>query len=323
MDNPLDDFLPTAKEALSHKLKTFLKEKSGGEKVSTFTTCEPVALEDFLADPGYPIIVSFRVKSKEPPYDETFPAEVVGVAGFSDGDTDLATARAGMIAIQYLGAPGSSCVTVVYADNPTYLRRKAIAKIYPEALESFPKLHETFESLQVVAWNERAIKQAKSWVSTIDENLGLGKGLSLRHPMTGSGKTSLLAVATLEAVRRRGVSAYYAFVPDLVDLDFGAKRNQIIECCRETEILLLDDVDARVRRSASGDEDASKSRSTILGIVNLRYNKRKPVIWTSNTATVEKLLEHVGERILRRITEPGRNELLAFDEGAWDWGSRK
>ena len=188
--------------------------------------------------------------------------------------------------------------------------------IYQSIARSFPGLHRDFQSLRIVDWNRNAIELARQWCRSNTDTVS--RGLSLRDAQTGSGKTSLITVAILETVKRTGIPATYCNVPDMLTTPFGHLRTDIIETAKRAPLLLLDDIDAGVKRGSAGDEDNHPSRLALYTITNHRYNHGMPTCWTSNARSSDALLHNLGERIHRRITS--NTAALQFGDDSWDWG---
>ncbi len=203
--------------------------------------------------------------------------------------------------------------------NEALIRRELAAELAPDVHAQFPQGPRRFADLQCVEWNQDAIAKAELWVKQIDRALKEGIGIGIRHGQTGCGKTALISVAALSAVNRRGVHALFVYAPDLFAGEYKRQEEQVVRAVT-TDLLVLDDIDAAVKAAiAPNDPDSSRSRSVMLRILNERYNKRLPVLWSSNTRNDGGFVFHLGARCERRLLE--RTHVLRFGDGAWNWAA--
>jgi len=273
--------------------------------------CDPQTAT-FGDDAFYPVIAVYKDGQQVTEY----PPRMLGVAEWHPLYPDLPLEHAAKILKERFDTEGE--LKFEERHNDEIARRERAHELLPEVLEQFPVMNHKFKDLQVTDWNREAMAICQKWVQNAISNIRMGKGLYLRHPQTGSGKTALLCVTAISALKLHGVHPRFVSTPSLMMSTFK-EQNREIELAKQTDILILDDVDVGVKCAAPGNEpDSSRSRQVLYAMANYRYDKRLPIFWTSNTRIANQMQLNIGARSFRRITE--RGELLEFGQGTWDWG---
>lgn len=159
--------------------------------------------------------------------------------------------------------------------------------------------HCTFEALAAVGIPPAVREQyeaVREYAADLGNHLMEGTGLILRGP-EGTMKTSL-AVAVLQSLITSGRSGYFITMPSLVDTIFTLKEQsgeewlRFEDKLRNTPLLLLDDLGAEY---ATG-----WVLSKVDAIISERYNRRRPVIVTTNL-TGSKMNNTYTARVLDRL----------------------
>lgn len=322
MQTEHDDFAPPMPDELKQpadalgKFQAMLKQHGiKTEDLEPWGPCEPIRPED-LEGPWPELYAGIRITEGNRYQD--FAHQSLGIAWFNDEARTEALRHAKQVAIDWYGFSKACTAKTVAIENEDAVRRAKARKLAPQIEEQFPILHRDFSKLRTTDWNRDATLKAMTWANHILDQLRTGTGLSIRHPMTGSGKTQLLVSATLAAVAKAGVHAYFVNVPDLIAMTYQ-EQDKIVKITQSTDILVLDDLDACVEPALPpADPDSHRSRKILYRIANARYNAKLPTLWSSNTESLEQLVYNVGDRTLRRLTE--RCTLLKFGPEAWDWG---
>jgi DNA replication protein DnaC len=126
----------------------------------------------------------------------------------------------------------------------------------------------------------------------------------------GSGKT-YTACAVAKKVIDKGQGVIFVNIVDLFQKIYSLQNtvNGELEYERqkllETDLLILDDIAA--------EKPSDYTMSFLYGIINHRYNNRKPTVLTSNLSFAELVKGGYDERIIRRIKENVAVVKLDFD----------
>jgi len=168
-------------------------------------------------------------------------------------------------------------------------------RYYPEHLCS-----EAGASYRTLA--EKALYGAKQFVRECIHGHA-AQGLFLEGQF-GSGKTHLAAAAA-NALLEADVDVLFLVVPEFLDQLRGSYRREydgmdeteLIRRAYEAPVLILDDLGAH--------NYTEWVRNKLFAIINHRYNRNLPMIFTTNL-TLNEMKENIGSRITSRILEMSR-----------------
>ncbi len=155
--------------------------------------------------------------------------------------------------------------------------------------------------LDLIEWNESDNAPYQILLNAVENDTWL-----FMHGDTGSGKTYTSIVLSAIALLKEK-SVYFGSVPQIMDKlrpnELKPKLRDIIKHnCSKADILVLDDI---------GQEKASDwVREQLFLIIDDRYNRRKPIIFTSNFS-VENLQTTTSKAIYSRVK--GNCVPLLFD----------
>jgi len=314
-------------EKLGSKLTGKLDKLFAGRKVDPdieagYRVIDPVPLAEWVA-PDANCYSVFNVTDGDGGDKQTtsIPTTCLGVDSILDWGEQAACKRAKQIAIEVLGYSPHCTLHFTLADNHEFKQRERARKLLPETMSHFPQAVQSFGELEVTAWNTEAIERAKRYTQNARQMRCEGKGIGIRHSQVGCGKTALLTIAILEAARRYGFTAHYVFIHTLLDMQFGKERTRAIEACYAPDFLLMDDIDANSKPTSQGGTDGHPKRTPLLSITQERERRGLPILWTSNSASDEDMIDNLGERTFSRLKS--HNYLLQFGVNAWDWRTIK
>ncbi|ASD58249.1 MULTISPECIES: ATP-binding protein [Enterobacter] len=205
------------------------------------------------------------------------------------------------------------CVKAELADIEASLRALRVADLIDNA--GIARRFEACEFDNYQAINQDAAKNlaaCQRYASSWPERLNAGTGLVMTGNC-GTGKNHL-AVAMAKSIIRDHLANVE--ITDVMRLTRAVKstwrhnaemtEEDVIERFASLDLLIIDEV---------GVQFGSPTEMTILQeIINARYESILPTILISNL-TFDQLKETIGERIVDRVTDGGRNRL------AFGWGS--
>ncbi|WP_431644181.1 ATP-binding protein [Enterobacter asburiae] len=205
------------------------------------------------------------------------------------------------------------CVKAELADIEASLRALRVADLIDNA--GIARRFEACEFDNYQAINQDAAKNlaaCQRYASSWPERLNAGTGLVMTGNC-GTGKNHL-AVAMAKSIIRDHLANVE--ITDVMRLTRAVKstwrhnaemtEEDVIERFASLDLLIIDEV---------GVQFGSPTEMTILQeIINARYESILPTILISNLA-FDQLKETIGERIVDRVTDGGRNRL------AFGWGS--
>lgn len=205
------------------------------------------------------------------------------------------------------------CVKAELADIEASLRALRVADLIDNA--GIARRFEACEFDNYQAINQDAAKNlaaCQRYASSWPERLNTGTGLVMTGNC-GTGKNHL-AVAMAKSIIRDHLANVE--ITDVMRLTRAVKstwrhnaemtEEDVIERFASLDLLIIDEV---------GVQFGSPTEMTILQeIINARYESILPTILISNL-TFDQLKETIGERIVDRVTDGGRNRL------AFGWGS--
>ncbi|HCM9126326.1 ATP-binding protein [Enterobacter asburiae] len=205
------------------------------------------------------------------------------------------------------------CVKAELADIEASMRALRVADLIDNA--GIARRFEACEFDNYQAINQDAAKNlaaCQRYASSWPERLNAGTGLVMTGNC-GTGKNHL-AVAMAKSIIRDHLANVE--ITDVMRLTRAVKstwrhnaemtEEDVIERFASLDLLIIDEV---------GVQFGSPTEMTILQeIINARYESILPTILISNL-TFDQLKETIGERIVDRVTDGGRNRL------AFGWGS--
>ncbi|HCM9178093.1 TPA: ATP-binding protein [Enterobacter kobei] len=205
------------------------------------------------------------------------------------------------------------CVKAELADIEASLRALRVADLIDNA--GIARRFEACEFDNYQAINQDAAKNlaaCQRYASSWPERLNAGTGLVMTGNC-GTGKNHL-AVSMAKSIIRDHLAKVE--ITDVMRLTRAVKstwrhnaemtEEDVIERFASLDLLIIDEV---------GVQFGSPTEMTILQeIINARYESILPTILISNL-TFDQLKETIGERIVDRVTDGGRNRL------AFGWGS--
>lgn len=156
---------------------------------------------------------------------------------------------------------------------------------------------DTFENFTVRKGSEQALRAAEMFVLNFSKDTEMGLYL---WGGPGNGKTKL-AGAIVNALSNKGNFVIYEKTTKLLqrireafNKDSNYTQSDVMKDLRLCDLLVLDDIAA--------ENVTGWVEETLFRIVDMRYEDKKPVIFTSNVPA-SKLHEIMGERIQDRIYE--------------------
>ncbi len=199
------------------------------------------------------------------------------------------------------------CVKAELADIEASLRALRVADLIDNA--GIARRFEACEFDNYQAINQDAAKNlaaCQRYASSWPERLNAGTGLVMTGNC-GTGKNHL-AVSMVKNIVRNHLASVE--VTDVMRLTRAVKstwrhnaettEEEVIERFASLDLLIIDEV---------GVQFGSPTEMTILQeVINARYESVLPTILISNL-TFEQLKESIGERIVDRVTDGGRNRL--------------
>lgn len=218
-----------------------------------------------------------------------------------------------IVALKMLSIPSARSVKEELAGIESNLHALRVADLLDNA--GIARRFETCEFDNYQAINQDAAKNLSScrrYASSWPERLNAGTGLVMTGNC-GTGKNHL-AVSMAKSIIRDHLANVE--ITDVMRLTRSVKstwrhnaemtEEDVIERFASLDLLIIDEV---------GVQFGSPTEMTILQeIINARYESILPTILISNL-TFDQLKETIGERIVDRVTDGGRNRL------AFGWGS--
>jgi DNA replication protein DnaC len=144
------------------------------------------------------------------------------------------------------------------------------------------------------------IREVRSYVRKIDDNLAAGKGLWF-HGDVGTGKTSLAMLVSKAALESGHTVAVYSTTHLLAEIrhtyesDGGDSYTGLYARLANVDLLHLDDLGAEKRTDWVLEQ--------LYSIVNARWQEERAIVATTNLADITELREQVGERTVSRLAE--------------------
>lgn len=155
----------------------------------------------------------------------------------------------------------------------------------------------TFDTIKERGVAKQVVEPArKVWMYArdIEKHISEGHGLTLSGGV-GTMKTTL-AIATMRVAMEKGYKAYFIPMVSLLDMIFTLRDSQerfdFERRLRSVDLLLLDDIGAEY--------DQQWVLSKVDSIITERYNRKKPVILTTNLND-ELLSKKYNDRIMDRL----------------------
>lgn len=189
------------------------------------------------------------------------------------------------------------------ASNSRYLAAMIPARFAGKTLDDYEAANEG---------QAKAVKVARRYLERWQDCLAVGRCLLfLGGP--GTGKTHI-AAAICSGVVAAGNTALFRTVPDAIAIvkaayGKGGDEDAAYKLLIEPDMLVLDDVGA-VKLS---DHDTG----VLFRVINARYEAQRPMILTTNAASLDQLASIIGDRLVDRLLENNGVELR------FDWSSHR
>lgn len=170
---------------------------------------------------------------------------------------------------------------------------------FPEYLKQFSQLGSRFGDRTFSTLDNRIDAKAKStcigYVNKYADNHWKDKNGLVLSGATGVGKTHLAAAISNELIPRK-VAVFFVNVPEVYDRirDEMGHKDYTKATMKSCDLLVLDDL-GKEKRSEWTDQ-------VLYEIVNSRYEKRKPIIVTTNYSAQE-LANNVDKAVVSRLFE--------------------
>lgn len=149
--------------------------------------------------------------------------------------------------------------------------------------------------------SESAYKQAIEYAGNFEEYNKAGKGLIFMGNV-GTGKTHL-AAAIAHHLAERGVGVKFGNITDIFQSlrsEFGSDEDTLKDL-KKMPLLVIDDL--------GKERDTEWQKETIYSIVNYRYERALPMIFTTNLTAAE-LSSRLGEATMSRVREVCRPVIM-------------
>jgi DNA replication protein DnaC len=173
----------------------------------------------------------------------------------------------------------TNCVTI--KDKTDEIERLQLVKELSVACH-LQKMYKsiTFKSIEALGFPsdsyEKAYEASKRYCSVADQSLDKGWGLYL-YGDTGRGKTTIVS-AMINDLVSQGFSCYIDNITNIKDMIF--KDKSVVYKLRKVDFLFLDDFGTEVY--LKGNETDTWINEKVYEIVNSRYERMKPIVFTSN-----------------------------------------
>lgn len=148
----------------------------------------------------------------------------------------------------------------------------------------------TFDALEVVPDNEKAVRIARNYVAHFDEMYAASKGL-IFYGSTGTGKT-FLADCIANALMDEGVPVLVTSIVALTR-GMGEELPNVLRRMKSARLLILDDFGAERFTDFKAEQ--------IFDVIDTRYSSKKPMIITTNLPLNE--LKKDGDIRRQRVNE--------------------
>lgn len=189
-------------------------------------------------------------------------------------------------------------------------KQMEIERLKRECFSSMIQWSYTFENYQGQKTQAFTIAQnfTKDFERMRKENIGL-----LFYGSVGSGKTYLACSIANALIEQYQISVkirnFAQIINNLQKSGFDFDKNEYIESLVNTSVLILDDLGI--------ERDTSYAKEQVYNIVNNRYLKQKPTIFTTNLSydTISNCTESVEyQRIYSRIIEMCIPVMVAYED---------
>ncbi|MGE5551492.1 MAG: ATP-binding protein [Bacteroidota bacterium] len=180
------------------------------------------------------------------------------------------------------------------------IRQDRIAELLEQARLGPRFAEATFEGYHDRPGTRRAYLEARALVEHWPERSKRGEGLLLIGPW-GTSK-SFLAAAIVNALVKRGMSAVFQSVPDLLrrfratyDPSSAVSESAILDALAEADLLVLDDLGA--------ERWTEWTESQLYQVIDARYRWRRPLVVTTNLQLGGEIENTIGYRTMDRLVE--------------------
>ena len=165
----------------------------------------------------------------------------------------------------------------------------------------------TFESIKSTGFPSESYKDAFDsafkYCSVIDKAIDKGWGMYV-YGDTGRGKTTIIAAMINDIISKKH-SCYINNITNLKDMIFNDKS--IIYKLINVDVLFLDDFGTEVY--VKGDETDTWTNEKVYEIINARYERQKPIIFTSNLSPGDLVQKGLLHKTADRISEMSNRKL--------------
>ena len=177
-----------------------------------------------------------------------------------------------------------------------------------------------FDRQPIVDMDPALIREIRSFVRNIDDNLSRGKSLWL-YGETGTGKTSLAMLISSEALKAGRSVAIYS-MPRLlaaIRATFGEHSawsyEELFERLTSVDLLHIDDVGA--------EKTSEWVLEQLYAIINERWQEERSIVITTNLLNKDALGEQIGTRTVSRLEamcgEAGLIPVMGNDRRVPQW----
>ncbi len=188
------------------------------------------------------------------------------------------------------------------------IKKARIEKHFSQSRLSKRFMRRTFDNFKLDNKNKKAYETCVSYANDFSDKMKNGEGLLLVGDF-GTGKTHL-AAAILQEVISQDHTGVFISIPDLITKirnTWDTEENEwdLITALTEADLVVLDDI------GAENTKDWVRERLFV--IINSRYEKMLPTIFTTN-CSVKDLKNKLGGRIESRINEMCKGVMLVGED---------